>query len=244
MNWFFITRLGGLYVTLAAAIGIAGWLCAARAWRPALLWCVLLCGLLVLTAATKILFIGWGLGIEAIDFTGISGHALRATLIYPVLLYLAMRKATPSWRFFSVLAGLLLGTLVAVSRVKLHAHSMSEVVAGCVLGISAGAIFLHMFKQPQVFVVDRTVIAGSFIGLLAATFLPPAPTERWMISSALYISSHDRPYIRKGWTLAPRGWHHRQGASAKPSATTPPRPKVCGEKSEQVRSESEVPSHC
>ena len=30
MNWFLITRLGGLYATLPAAIGITGWLCAAR----------------------------------------------------------------------------------------------------------------------------------------------------------------------------------------------------------------------
>lgn len=62
-----------------------------------------------------------------------------------------MRKAAPSWRFFSVLAGLLLGALATVSRVKLHAHSMLEVVAGCVLG--AGAILLGMLEQPWAFVV-------------------------------------------------------------------------------------------
>lgn len=223
MNWFFITRLGGVNVTLPAAIGIFSWLCAARAWRLAWWWCGLLCSLLTLTVASKILFIGWGLGMPALDFTGISGHALRATFIFPVLSYLVMRTAAPSWRIASVLTGLALGALIGLSRVKLHAHSESEVVAGCVLGGAASAMFLHLFEQPRNFVLDRAVVVFSFIGLIAATFLTPAPTQRWMISSALYISGHDRPYVRHGWKLAPPDWHRRAPAPENLSGRAPPR---------------------
>ena len=38
------------------------------------------------TTASKVAFIGWGLGLSALDFTGISGHAMIASAVYPLLL--------------------------------------------------------------------------------------------------------------------------------------------------------------
>ena len=39
----------------------------------------------ILVTATKIAFMGFGWGIARIDFTGLSGHAMLAAAIYPVL---------------------------------------------------------------------------------------------------------------------------------------------------------------
>jgi hypothetical protein len=49
---------------LPAAAVVAIWLCAARYWRSVLWWRGLVAGVLALTVATKIGFIGWGLGIR------------------------------------------------------------------------------------------------------------------------------------------------------------------------------------
>jgi hypothetical protein len=38
-----------------------------------------------LTLASKMAFIGWGLGSAAFNFTGISGHAMFASAVYPFL---------------------------------------------------------------------------------------------------------------------------------------------------------------
>jgi hypothetical protein len=49
---------------LPAAAVVAIWLCAAQYWRSVLWWRGLVAGVLALTVATKIGFIGWGLGIR------------------------------------------------------------------------------------------------------------------------------------------------------------------------------------
>ena len=94
--WMEITRFGGIVVTAPAAAAITAWLMMGRAWRLAAWWCVLFIGGMALVVATKIAFIGWGLGIQALDYTGISGHAMRATAVYPVLFYLVLLRRAPS----------------------------------------------------------------------------------------------------------------------------------------------------
>src|SRR5690606_16724813 len=88
-----ITFMGDSIVTLPIAAAIAIWLLAAGAWRAALAWCVMFGTSLTLVAATKIAFIGWGIGIPGLDFTGISGHAMRACAVLPVAAFLLLRNA-------------------------------------------------------------------------------------------------------------------------------------------------------
>src|SRR5690242_12235967 len=87
-----------------------------RAWRLALWWCLLLILGCTMVAASKIAFIGWGIGIQSLDFTGLSGHAMRATAIAPVFLYLISPKAPAPVRLAAVLAGIGFGLLIGVSR--------------------------------------------------------------------------------------------------------------------------------
>ena len=83
--WIKFTSYGDTMVMIPAAFIILVWLTVGRAWRMAIWWCLLLIAGLVLVAATKIAFVGWGVGIRSIDFTGISGHAMRATAVLPVI---------------------------------------------------------------------------------------------------------------------------------------------------------------
>ncbi len=84
--WLLLTRLGEAPILLPAAM-LALWALSRHAAgrRLALGWLGSLGSAVFLTTATKVAFIGWGLGWPAIDFTGISGHAMFAAAVYPLL---------------------------------------------------------------------------------------------------------------------------------------------------------------
>ena len=79
--WYSITRLGGAGLTLPLALTIGLWLALGYTWRLALAWLGLLAGAVGIVALTKIAFLGWGVGVRAWDFTGVSGHAMLSTAV-------------------------------------------------------------------------------------------------------------------------------------------------------------------
>ncbi|MEO8729107.1 MAG: phosphatase PAP2 family protein, partial [Rhodoferax sp.] len=137
---YWITRFGEMGIILPLAAALTLWMLAStRAIRPVLCWLVPL-GLAVgITTLSKIAFIGWGLGIAALDFTGFSGHAMFSAAIYPVLGYTlaAQWSRQPRTHFWAMLGGYALALVIGWSRVHIHVHSVSEVVAGLALGASA-----------------------------------------------------------------------------------------------------------
>jgi membrane-associated phospholipid phosphatase len=203
ISWMKITSFGGITVMAPAALAITAWLVVERSWRMALWWCLLFTVGMSLVVATKIAFIGWGIGIRSLDFTGFSGHSMRATAVIPVLFYLILQKASPIARASGVMLGMVFGVIIGISRLVLHAHSVSEAVAGCILGGMVSLTFIGILGPTQKFVLYRSLIALSLIALLAVPCAEPAPTQRWITGLALYLSGHDRPFVRHGWKLAP-----------------------------------------
>jgi membrane-associated phospholipid phosphatase len=194
--WLHITSFGDSVVTLPAAAAIAVWLVAGRAWRMAFWWAWLFALALIVVIITKVAFLGWGIGISALDFTGIGGHAMRATAVLPVIFYLFLQRSSASVRWSGVVLGLLIGMVIGISRVMLHVHSVSETVTGCALGglVSLGFMWLSRpLPKPH---VNRWLIALSLLALLPATHAEPAPTKDWMNAVALYLSGHNLPYER------------------------------------------------
>lgn len=204
MDWAIISHFGDITITACTALAIAGWLLIEGEKRLASLWGLLFTGGLAIVVATKIAFIGWGIGIHAIDFTGISGHATRAAAVMPVLFYLVLQKAPPAVRATGAAFGLACGALVAVSRVAVHAHSISEAVAGLALGVAIGIGFLRAAGKSlrrQVFNPLRTALSA--IVLLQAPYVHTAPTERWLTDLTLYMTGHERPFPRTGRKAQP-----------------------------------------
>ena len=199
--WSHLSALGGLNVTMLLAAVVAGWLVAARCWRLALVWCLAFGGAMLVAAASQVAFIGWGIGIRALAFTGFSGHAARAAAVFPVALFLLAERTPPRLRRAAVAAGALLAAGVALGRVQVGAHSPSEALAGCALGLLAAALFLAR---------TRSARPGSpqplLLGLLAATFLlpraDPAYAHQWLTAAALKLSGRDRVYLRNDWQPA------------------------------------------
>src|SRR4051812_17523224 len=93
LTWLHITRLGDFTLMSLTAFAIAAWLFAGGEKRAALWWSVLFGAGTGVVIVTKMAFIGWGIGIRSLDFTGFSGHAMRAAAVMPVLFYLALQKA-------------------------------------------------------------------------------------------------------------------------------------------------------
>jgi membrane-associated phospholipid phosphatase len=195
--WSKISFMGDSVVTLPMAAAIVIWLLTVRETRMAFRWGWLLSGGLTIVAISKIAFIGWGLGISSLDFTGISGHAMRATAVLPVFVYLAMQRSTEPVRIAGAALGLMAGIVIGISRIVLGFHSISEVVAGCLLGSAIGLSYVWIFLPLSKPHLNRWLLACSLFGLFFPTaYAKPAPTERWIDAVALYLSGHDKPYVR------------------------------------------------
>jgi membrane-associated phospholipid phosphatase len=218
--WSHLSALGGLNVTALLALAIAAWLVGAHCWRLALAWCLLFGTAMLIAAASQMAFLGWGVGVRALAFTGFSGHATRAAAVFPVALFLLLerrglrredrRKETrpggqdrrgANWLRAAVLAGAVLAAAVAVARVKVGAHSPSEAAAGCLLGLACAGLFIARTRTAQ----DRSP-QPLLLGLLAATVLlpraDPINSHQWLTAAALKLSGSDRVWLRDPWQPA------------------------------------------
>ncbi len=188
-----------------AGVAIAVWLLVSRQWRLVLGWSLWYGGGMLLVVLSKLAFIGWGLGSAEFDFTGFSGHAMRAGAVFPVLMYVVLQRAPRSWRLAGVLFGVAYAVLVAISRVVVHAHSVSEAVSGCVLGLAMALGFMWQARGAVNFAVSHALALASLAIMVLITFkAEPMPTEDWLQKIALHLSGHERIFSRADWKLAGR----------------------------------------
>jgi membrane-associated phospholipid phosphatase len=210
MNWELVTRLGEAQILVPAALVAALAMLRERDARPLVLrWLGALLLAIAITTATKVAFLGWGLGSAWLDFTGVSGHAMFATAVYPVLghgLGSNLRGRAGTW---GVACGWVLAAVIGVSRIAVDAHSWSEVVAGWLLG---GSVTLVVFARD----VQRA-ISPAWAVLLVAWLLympaggPPSQAHSWVTRVALALSGHDAPYTRADLH---RAWRAADGVRA------------------------------
>lgn len=86
--WHLVTRLGEstLLMPCAAVVCASLWLGPARRdRRNAARWMVTFGLAVAIVVASKLAFMGWGIGSHALDFTGVSGHAMMSAALWPVL---------------------------------------------------------------------------------------------------------------------------------------------------------------
>lgn len=198
--WSEVTKFGDVTITTFAALAIAAWLLLENERRLALCWGLLFGLGLCVVIVTKMAFIGWGIGIRSLDFAGFSGHAMRAAAVLPVLFYLILQRAPSFVRSSGILLGLAFAMVIGVSRLAVHAHSVSEISAGWMLGSCVSLGFIRIagksLRRP---VFNPWRIALSLITLLPAPYVHPAPTQQWLTNITLYFSGHDQPFPREGW---------------------------------------------
>lgn len=197
--WHVLSLAGSLAVTGPIGVAIAVFLIAGRQWRLMLAWVALFGVGMALVVITKIAFMGWAIGVESVQFAGFSGHAMRATAVYPVAGYLLLRSSGAWARWLGAGAGVLLSIMIAVSRVPVLAHSVSEAVTGAILGLLVAAAFIWYANREQRWAMSRMFAVLCLPIVLVAPRVEPIPAEAWIEQAAMYLSGRDRPYTRAIW---------------------------------------------
>ena len=208
--WDLLTRLGEVQILLPAAL-LAMLVLAHRTDTRSLAttWLGLLCLTALLTTASKIAFIGWGIGSATLDFTGISGHTMFAAAVYPLLLGTLTSRLPPWGQQVAVAAGFALALLVGMSRLEVGAHSVSEVVAGLLLGGAASAFALARSGLPRAPIGSSLTVLVALWVLITPIHIPPVPTHSLVTRLALNLSGSPVPHTRRAMLLTPEPWRPR-----------------------------------
>lgn len=199
-HWFWatVTWFGDSGFLLPVALWISVWLGVRDATRPSAWRWALLFGLgCCVIAVSKIAFLGWGIGIALINFTGFSGHTALSASVWPVACWLAASQQVHRVRVAAASFGLMFAVFIGASRLALYAHSKSEVAAGFALGIAVSGAFLlwqHRLPHPR---LSWMLVVLSLVTPLA--FLHPgtaAPTQGALEVIAMRLAGTDRTYTR------------------------------------------------
>ena len=199
MIWHWLSLIGSLAVTGPLGIAIVVWLLAGKSWRLAAIWVFLYGAGMALVVITKMAFMGWGIGVQSVDFAGFSGHAMRAAAVYPVAGFLVTRSSPPWAQILGSTVGVLLGVLISLSRIYTYAHSPSEAWTGCLLGLVVAGAFIWYASGEHHLALSRILAVLCVPVFLMAPHVRPVPAELWIAKAALYLSGRDYPYTRAMW---------------------------------------------
>lgn len=195
--WQLLTRLGDAQILLpAAAMTLLMLFAQAPTRRLALSWMALIMTAAVITTASKVAFMGWGIGWAAIDFTGVSGHAMFAAAIYPMLLVAFLSAPLRGRHRVPAALGFALALLVGVSRIEVGAHSWSEVLAGWAVGGAVSAAALAVCKTLPLRILP--IVPAVLLAWVAVMpfQLHASPTHSLVVRLAMSMSGNETPFTR------------------------------------------------
>jgi membrane-associated phospholipid phosphatase len=213
--WLLLTRLGEAQIVLPCALLAALVLLRKPDTRRlAVCWMLSLGAAIALTTVSKLAFIGWGIGFPELDFTGISGHSMFASAVYPLLFgTLLAPRATRAGGSLAVAAGFLLAFLIGISRVMIGVHSVSEVVAGLLAGGIVSVLVLGLVRMPR---LSTGPIVPAVLVLFVAVMPVHAPasmTHSAVTRLSLLLSGNKEPYTRADMLHKLRGSKSRSSSS-------------------------------
>lgn len=178
---------------------ITGWLIAGRAWYLAVRWTSFFVMAVAVVVITKVAFLGWGIGIRALDFTGISGHTMLAATIFPITAHLLLLDKPRDLWVTGIVCASAVALAVGLSRYVLGAHSPSEIVAGLGLGAGVAATVIGSSQRMETPVLHAPTLGAALILTAFLTYGHALDTQHLMIKIALEASGRDHPYSRITW---------------------------------------------
>ncbi|HHT0257886.1 TPA: phosphatase PAP2 family protein [Raoultella planticola] len=201
MNWQWVSFFGDSTVLLPSAAAVFMVLFLRRPFRQIAWQWGLLFGITgAIVSASKLAFMGWGIGIRELDFTGFSGHTALSTAFWPIFLWLLCARGSVALRRIAMVMGYLLAGLVGYSRLAIHAHSPSEVIAGLLLGACGSALFL-LLQRNSSRVVDAQLTWGGVLSLIIIPVVllnigTKAPTQSLLGEIAVKLGPLEKPFTR------------------------------------------------
>lgn len=199
--WPLITFLGDSNFTLPCAALLFLWLAYNSRWRQALHWGWWFGLTMLIVAVSKILFMAWNIAPPLLNFTGISGHSASAAMLYLGMALMLSQARGAGRRLFYLSVAVLLVAAIAISRLILGAHSLSEVIAG--VGIGAFAVFLFSTALPPSGrqrdappLKGTQLMAVSMLLFLLLIDGRPAPTQTILEKIAQALSGQTQAYER------------------------------------------------
>ncbi|WP_077002152.1 phosphatase PAP2 family protein [Variovorax sp. KK3] len=196
--WYTVTWFGDSGLLLPAAAWIAIWLGVRTSTRPiAWRWLLLFGAGGALVALSKIAFMGWGVGSAFLNFTGVSGHTMLATSVWPVAFWLVAAHQSPRVRLSAAMLGWVFGALIGLSRLAIYVHSKSEVAAGFAVGLAVSGVFVWLQHQRPPPRLHWVLLVISICSPLL--FLRPgtqAPTHDALGVIAARLAGVERPFTR------------------------------------------------
>lgn len=195
--WHLLTRLGEMQILLPAALLACLPLLREPTSRAFVgRWWLAVGTAAVLTTATKLAFIGWGIGISALNFTGISGHAMFAASVYPVLVAVLASRLPPAVQRLAFTAGLALAVGVGISRIEVGAHSMSEVIAGLALGglVTLATTWRGPLPRDATQPIFQLLVIAWMV--LTPVHTPQSRSHYFVTRLSLMLAGHDVPHTR------------------------------------------------
>ncbi|MGA5653928.1 phosphatase PAP2 family protein [Rahnella contaminans] len=198
MLWNILTYFGDSMLILPTGITLALFmLWKADGPATALIWLITLgiSGLAV--SISKLLFLAWGIGSSTFNFTGFSGHTTMSATLWPVMFWLISQRFQPDRRRLLIAVGYFIAIMVGISRIALHAHSVSEVISGLILGSHCSGIFLYTQRS-------RDMHYFTFTPLVILLILPLSLMSFGKKASTQQLIEHIATQItgKQPWTRA------------------------------------------
>jgi hypothetical protein len=172
--------------------------------RLSLHWCLATWAAAAFITVGKVGFIGFNLGYAPWGLAAISGHALFAAAIWPVVAWAILAPHWPAHRLAPVVLGLLVAGVVAYGRVHTWAHSAVESVLGFGLGAACSLWPLTraraLAQQPDRPATSPRAVPGWLVAsmgvwlLVWATLGPPSRAQAWVTAVALKLSGRSQPF--------------------------------------------------
>ncbi len=195
--WAIVTRWGNAMLLLPLAAWIVATLCFDGERQAAWRWTWSFGAAVLLVLATKIAFLGWGIGSRVLDFTGISGHSTLAASVLPMMAWWLTEAGSSSLRRAAIGGAVVLAVVVALSRVFLSTHSTSEVVAGLALGSMAAWSAIPRVGHARVHTSLRWVAAIVLLGIATVSRVGDSDEAHGVVARlALALSGRATVYTR------------------------------------------------
>ena len=198
MSWKTLTYFGDSMLLIPTAVIIALVLPWKSDNRQTVWYWLLAFGLAgLLVSVSKIMFLGFGIGSAKFNFTGFSGHSAMSATLWPVMMWLISGRWPTMWRAVMIGLGYFIPLMVGFSRLVIHAHSVSEVITGLLVGFSLSSAFLLSQR--------RTALKGFSLAQVGVAFLVPlllmghgrpATTQQFLERFSANLAGLEKPFTR------------------------------------------------